>query len=454
MAEIIEFKCLKCQSVIKVNSQSAGQSGDCPKCGAVIQVPRPGKAKLELVGHKKRLTKKTKSHRRWVMLVFVSMFIIAFIAPAYTLGFGIFVVLLCTMAFIPRVQWVSHSMLRLNFKYKWRSGLRLFIYISIGLCLSLVGNMRLVHEREKATELKEKAAADEEEMYLEQQANKIVDGLINDAKIAWDNGDESRAIQKIDDAMRVVGARDFRAARTLRKEIANSQVQDLILEAKDALFVGEIEKAIQHLDASGEIKFASSRREAILILSQIEHSSDPEYIFEVLVGLSDDVFQQVLDNDLLPSELNTGYPVLDQQARAIIKEKMSDIVESRIEQVHKRLANKILREEAEKQAREAMLEKVRLEKEARRVEARKESLQAGFSSWNGSHIELSKLIKESMNDPGSYKHVKTEYWDNGDHLIVKTSFRGKNAFGGVVLNWVKAKATIDGRIVYIIEQGP
>jgi len=85
---------------------------------------------------------------------------------------------------------------------------------------------------------------------------------------------------------------------------------------------------------------------------------------------------------------------------------------------------------------------------------RKELLDKQFSGWDGSHIELTKIIKKSMNDPNSYEHVETVYWDMGDHLVVRTTFRGKNAFGGVVKNWVKAKADINtGHVIEVIEQG-
>ncbi len=59
-----------------------------------------------------------------------------------------------------------------------------------------------------------------------------------------------------------------------------------------------------------------------------------------------------------------------------------------------------------------------------------------------------------MNDPGSFEHDQTNYWDMESHLVVLTSYRGKNAFGGVVRNWVKAKVDIQtGQVLEIIEQG-
>lgn len=83
--------------------------------------------------------------------------------------------------------------------------------------------------------------------------------------------------------------------------------------------------------------------------------------------------------------------------------------------------------------------------------ARKELIDRNFSAWDGSHRKLEKYIKESMNDPISYEHIETRYWDRGDNLVVQTTFRGKNAFGGVVKNSVKAKVALDGSILEIIE---
>ena len=85
---------------------------------------------------------------------------------------------------------------------------------------------------------------------------------------------------------------------------------------------------------------------------------------------------------------------------------------------------------------------------------RMKRLKGGFSPWDGSHRGLVRIIKDSMNDPKSYEHVETKYWDMGDHLVVLTTFRGKNAFGGVVKNWVKARADLDGNVLEVIEQGP
>lgn len=96
----------------------------------------------------------------------------------------------------------------------------------------------------------------------------------------------------------------------------------------------------------------------------------------------------------------------------------------------------------------------RKEAAEKKLSERQDRIESGFSAWDGSHIQLARVIKKSMNDPKSYKHDETVWWDRGDHLIVRTSFRGKNAFGGVVLNWVKAKCDLDGNVIEVIEQGP
>jgi hypothetical protein len=82
---------------------------------------------------------------------------------------------------------------------------------------------------------------------------------------------------------------------------------------------------------------------------------------------------------------------------------------------------------------------------------RQEKIEKQFSVWDGSHRALEKLIKAGMNDPDSYKHVETHRWDMGEYILVKTTFRGKNAFGGIVTETVGAKVGIEGEIIEILK---
>ena len=82
---------------------------------------------------------------------------------------------------------------------------------------------------------------------------------------------------------------------------------------------------------------------------------------------------------------------------------------------------------------------------------RQEIIEKSFSVWDDSHIKLEKYIKENMNNPGSYEHIKTRYWNMGDHLVIITEYRGTNKYGGIVSNWIKADTDINGNIRRIIE---
>jgi hypothetical protein len=86
------------------------------------------------------------------------------------------------------------------------------------------------------------------------------------------------------------------------------------------------------------------------------------------------------------------------------------------------------------------------------IEARKKNIDEQFSAWDGSHRNLERVIKKAMNDPDSYEHAETVYSDREDHLVVKTTYRGKNAFGGVVKNYVKAKVSLEGQILKILDE--
>ncbi|MGE8499388.1 MAG: hypothetical protein ACN6O6_17945 [Pseudomonas sp.] len=97
-------------------------------------------------------------------------------------------------------------------------------------------------------------------------------------------------------------------------------------------------------------------------------------------------------------------------------------------------------------------EKARKEVAAQQArESRKKEVEAQFSGWDGSHRTFERLIKQTMNDPDSYEHVETRFADNGDYIRVFTKFRGKNAFGGMVVDSATADFTITGDLIRIVE---
>lgn len=85
---------------------------------------------------------------------------------------------------------------------------------------------------------------------------------------------------------------------------------------------------------------------------------------------------------------------------------------------------------------------------------REEKIRQQFSAWNGAHYGLEKVVKQGMNNPDSYQHVKTVYSEEADGLVVTMQYRGTNSFGGVITNKAMAKTDMDGNVVSIIYRGP
>ena len=99
-------------------------------------------------------------------------------------------------------------------------------------------------------------------------------------------------------------------------------------------------------------------------------------------------------------------------------------------------------------------EKPKVLTEEEKKEKRKEEIEKCFSAWDGSHTNLKYYIEDNMNDPDSFEHVKTIYYDYTKHLIVETTFRGNNQFGALVKNTVKAQVSADSKctVIKIIDQ--
>ena len=79
------------------------------------------------------------------------------------------------------------------------------------------------------------------------------------------------------------------------------------------------------------------------------------------------------------------------------------------------------------------------------VKRRADSISYQFELGNnGAHKNLRAYVLKSLKDPDSFQHVKSVYNDNGDHIVVEMRYRGKNSFGAVVPEAVRARCTIAG----------
>ena len=72
-------------------------------------------------------------------------------------------------------------------------------------------------------------------------------------------------------------------------------------------------------------------------------------------------------------------------------------------------------------------------------------LMSDFSLWDGSYTPLENGVKQALDDPSSYEHVKTlyslvYYGAKRPHMNLKMTYRAKNQYGALV------KATIEVKI--------
>jgi len=189
-----------------------------------------------------------------------------------------------------------------------------------------------------------------------------------------------------------------------------SKVNNLIKEEKfsEALtFINENKS--KHRNASGFTSLGTS----------IEKAQDLNAQKNSLINMTDDEFQLLSKNSLQKNyfesqELNEYY--INQLFK--IKDQRAPLI-------------------AQKLAEEA---------KARR----KKEIESQFSAWDGSHIEFTKLLKDQMNNPSSFEHVQTRYIDNGETLQIITTYRGTNAFGGVVSQTNSANYDLDGNLINIV----
>tara|TARA_R110000744_G_scaffold31407_1_gene73868 strand:+ start:403 stop:843 length:441 start_codon:yes stop_codon:yes gene_type:complete len=82
---------------------------------------------------------------------------------------------------------------------------------------------------------------------------------------------------------------------------------------------------------------------------------------------------------------------------------------------------------------------------------RERQIKNQFSGYDNSHLSLTKHIKSNLKDPESFQHISTQFSDNGSHLIVLMKYRAKNSFGGYVVNSAKAKTSLDGTQIQILD---
>lgn len=68
--------------------------------------------------------------------------------------------------------------------------------------------------------------------------------------------------------------------------------------------------------------------------------------------------------------------------------------------------------------------------------------------FNGSNKHLTDYIVATMDDPGSFRHIRTDYQVEGDYIEVETTYGSSNEFGVLFSRTVKAVLDLDGRVIH------
>ena len=74
-----------------------------------------------------------------------------------------------------------------------------------------------------------------------------------------------------------------------------------------------------------------------------------------------------------------------------------------------------------------------------------------FSAWDGSHHNLTKMVKKTMHDSTSFKHIETHHWADMDYIIVLMTYSETNLYGATVQNAIKAKVDHNGQVLELLE---
>ena len=85
------------------------------------------------------------------------------------------------------------------------------------------------------------------------------------------------------------------------------------------------------------------------------------------------------------------------------------------------------------------------------VKQKFDQLRSQFSSWDGSHKNTVKYIKERMNNPKSFEHVKTTFTSHKEegYRTINMRYRGTNVLGAVVTNTIRVKVDLNGNIISV-----
>ena len=217
----------------------------------------------------------------------------------------------------------------------------------------------------------------------------------------------------------------------------NEEADKIVDKARQEINKGNMDSAFAYIEKAKKQYTTSANNKAIKLENEIEKSKNKDYAKEVLAKMSDEEFKQFQNKKLDKTYIN--HESLNNNFYSILRE-LSPQREQIIEMI----------KEKEKRAKIAAKRQAERKKQAEEEKNRKKKIEEQFDPWDGSHIALSRLIKQNCRNPDSYEHIETKYRDNGNLIFVTTKYRAENGFGGMAIGNVTAKVDIEGNVIEII----
>lgn len=116
------------------------------------------------------------------------------------------------------------------------------------------------------------------------------------------------------------------------------------------------------------------------------------------------------------------------------------------------LRNSLKEDKIARRREQFTMEREREQREYKRQQLKEEFYERCLHPYDGSHRKLEALVKRNMNDPDSYEHDETIVTLKLDHAIVFMTYRGRNGFGGIVRESIKATVSLeDCSVISILE---
>lgn len=226
----------------------------------------------------------------------------------------------------------------------------------------------------------------------------------------------------------IIGVLAFVVITTVAGYITDQRTEAKIM---DAIKGGDIAKANLILSEHPSVIKKDLKDE-------IANYNSYDYFINVLRNLSDEDFAKIKNGD----DTKVIFKNADLNKLMLAKIRAEDDKSTKVIQFDEAEAKRI---ENEKQIAAAQ-EIVKKGKE------RMEKIKRQFSSWDGSHIQLERILKKNLKDPDSYQHIESSYkfLDNGN-IKVYLKYRAKNSFGGYNIGVIAGEVTVDGTVLSVEE---